>query len=343
MNPNLSNLKIAVIGAGSWGSALAILLSGKHQNVWLWGHRREHIDRLKTDGENKRYLPGINFPDNLKLSSKLEKVLKDSALVVMVVPSHSLRDIYRQALPHLKKDAKIVSAIKGIEIGSMKTMVEIMEEENSSYFQDIDNTLECGVLSGPSFAKEVAQKVPTAVTVGFRDIDTAREVQKLFNTDYFRVYSSSDVIGLEISAALKNIIAIATGVCDGQGYGLNTRAALITRGLAEITRFGKMFGAEESTFSGLSGMGDLILTCTGDLSRNRTVGLKLGEGKKLNEIKEEMSMIAEGIKTTKSVYKLARKKGIEMPILEQIYKVIYEDKDCTRAVRDLLTRELKEE
>jgi glycerol-3-phosphate dehydrogenase (NAD(P)+) len=235
--------------------------------------------------------------------------------------------------------------VKGIENTTLKTMTQVMAEILAGNPGDglREKNIELGVISGPSFAKEVAKKIPTAVTIGFDSLQTAREIQQIFVTDYFRVYASRDVIGLEISAALKNIIAIAAGVCDGLGYGLNTRAALITRGLAEIQRLGIALHADPSTFSGLSGLGDLLLTCTGDLSRNRMVGLKLGEGKNIEQIKSEMSMVAEGIKTTRSGYDLARKMKIEMPILEQVYSIIYQGKDCSEAVRDLLNRELKVE
>lgn len=340
--------KIAVIGAGSWGTALAILLGQKFSNVQLWAHRKAHSDELVKHRENRKYLPNISFPSGLEISENLQVVVSDATIVIMVVPSHSYRDVFSQLLPYLHDGCRIVSAVKGIENDSLKTMTQVMEDVLIDYFntrgdyQAHDhNGIELGVLSGPSFAKEVALSVPTAVTVGFSDIAVAKEIQKVFVTYFFRVYASTDLIGLEISAALKNIIAIATGICDGLGYGLNTRAALITRGLAEITRLGVALGAEESTFSGLSGVGDLLLTCTGSLSRNRTVGLKLGEGKNIKQVKDEMQMVAEGIKTTRSVYDLTKKLDIDMPILEQVYKVIYEDKDCAEAVSDLLKRELK--
>lgn len=345
-----NTFKIAVIGAGSWGTALAILLSQKFTNVQLWAHRKAHSDALGRERVNSKYLPGIIFPKSLLITDSLETAVTDANIVVMVVPSHSYRDVFTQLIPYLGPDCRIVSAVKGIENDSLKTMTQVMEEllklqfnTEGEYQAKRHNGIELGVLSGPSFAKEVAQSVPTAVTVGFKNLEVAKEIQQVFVTDFFRVYASNDLIGLEISAALKNIIAIATGVCDGLGYGLNTRAALITRGLAEITRLGKALGAEESTFSGLSGVGDLLLTCTGSLSRNRTVGLKLGEGKNLSQIKDEMQMVAEGIKTTRSVYELAKRLGIDMPILEQVYKIIYEDKNCAEAVIDLLQRELKVE
>ena len=342
--------KIAVIGAGSWGTALAILLGQKFENVQLWAHRKAHSDDLGLERENSKYLPGISFPDTLKVTENLVDAIVDADIVVMVVPSHSYRGVFKKVIPHLTSNCRVVSAVKGIENGSLLTMTQVMEELILSHFSTVspyssiqNNGIELGVLSGPSFAKEVANSVPTAVTVGFHNIDVAQEIQQVFVTDFFRVYASSDIVGLEISAAAKNIIAIATGVCDGLGYGLNTRAALITRGLAEITRLGIALNAEESTFSGLSGVGDLLLTCTGSLSRNRTVGLKLGEGKKLEQIKDEMQMVAEGIKTTRSVFELAKKLAIDMPILEQVYRIIYEDKNCGDAVNDLLKRELKVE
>lgn len=321
---------------------MALLLSGKGYEVNLWGHRQQHMQQLLIDRENKKYLPGIVFPENLHLQEQLDKAVAGVEIVVMVVPSHSYRNTFQKMIPYLEKCCRIVSAVKGIENSSLKTMTQVMEEllQTASGFE---KNVELGVLSGPSFAKEVASEVPTAVTIGFKNIQTAKELQKVFVTDFFRVYASSDVIGLEISAALKNIIAIATGVCDGLGYGLNTRAALITRGLAEIQRLGIALDADPLTFSGLSGIGDLLLTCTGDLSRNRTVGLKLGEGKNLDQIKSEMSMVAEGIKTTRSVYDLAQRLQIEMPILDQVYNIIYKNKKCSAAVKDLLQRELKVE
>jgi glycerol-3-phosphate dehydrogenase (NAD(P)+) len=337
-----NNRAIAVIGAGSWGTALALLLAGKGNVVRLWGHSHGHVDKLIRDGENKKYLPGNTFPENLLPVHHLDQALQGTTIIVMAVPSHAYHQVFVDMVPNLQQNSRIVSAVKGIENTTLLTMTEVMAEVLTKKVLE-EKKIELGVVSGPSFAKEVAQEVPTAVTIGFHNLATAKEIQRIFTTDFFRVYASCDVIGLEISAALKNIIAIATGVCDGLGYGLNTRAALITRGLAEIQRLGIALHADPATFSGLSGLGDLLLTCTGDLSRNRTVGLKLGQGKKLDQIKKEMSMIAEGIKTTQSAYDLARKMNIEMPILEQVYNIIYRDKNCSEAVRDLLKRELKVE
>jgi len=259
----------------------------------------------------------------------------------MVVPSHGYRKVFKSLIPFLQPGTFLVSAVKGIEIGSRQTMCQIMETELAN--ASVSGTMHTGVLSGPSFADEVATGQPTAVTIGFSEKAAAEAVQHLFSTDFFRVYTSTDIIGLEISAAMKNVIAIAAGISDGIGYGLNTRAALITRGLAEITRLGVKLGANPLTFSGLGGMGDLVLTCTGSLSRNRTVGLKLGEGRTLAQALSEMTMVAEGVKTTKSCYNLAAAVGVEMPILEQTYQVLYEDKICRQAVQDLFKRRLKDE
>lgn len=336
-----SSEKIAIIGAGSWGTALALVVAPKVDEVALWGHKREHIRELRSSGYNKKYLPGIALSDNISPTDSLEDAVRHASVVCVVVPSHGLRDIFHEMLPFLDSGVIVVSAIKGIENSSLKTMTQIMEE--IIFQQNVQKEIKIAVLSGPSFAKEVALGIPTAVTIGCKEIECAKKLQLLFGTEKFRVYASTDVIGLEISAALKNIVALAAGICDGLGYGLNTRAALITRGLAEIARLGVYLGADQATFSGLSGLGDLVLTCTGDLSRNRNVGIQLGKGKKLDQILEDMQMVAEGVKTTKSVYDLTRPLNIEMPILEQVYKILYENKDCSLAVKDLLARELKVE
>lgn len=331
--------KTAVIGAGSWGTSLAILLAKKGEQVCLWGHEDEHIEKLRKDRENKMFLPGFSLPADLFLTSDLNKAVSNAQCVVMVVPSHVYRSVYKAVLPLLTDSAMVVSAVKGIEIGTRMTMNEVMVDES----KQSHHKYHYGALSGPSFAKEVAADQPTAVTVAFKNEEAAIAVQKLFSTEHFRTYSSADVVGLEISGAMKNIIAIAAGISDGLGYGLNTRAALITRGLAEISRVGVALGADKATFAGLGGMGDLVLTCTGDLSRNRTVGLALGAGKKLDDILAEMTMVAEGVKTTKSCYNLAKKLDVDIPILDQVYQVIYEYKSCREAVNDLFGRDLKKE
>ncbi len=329
--------KVAVVGAGSWGTALALILARKHLEVALWGRDTRHMATMEQNRENTRYLPGHRFPDGLVAVGALEAALAGADCLVMAVPSHGFRQVYRRLLPLLPEGMAVVSTVKGIEIGSARTMTQIMEEESRG------RRLSFCVLIGPSFAEEVAAGQPTAVTVACADIEVAAGVQQLFSSPLFRVYSSTDVIGLEICGAMKNVIAIASGVCDGLGYGLNTRAALITRGLAEITRLGTALGADARTFAGLGGLGDLVLTCTGQLSRNRSVGLKLGTGKTLDQALAEMTMVAEGVKTTASCYQLAQQAGVEMPILEQTYAVLYQKKRCADAVADLLRRTLKEE
>jgi len=333
--------KVAVIGAGSWGTAIAMVLSGKRVPTVLWGHNKEHQAALAKDRENKKYLPGFTFPPTLEVTSDLQEAVAGSNVICMVVPSHGYRTVFEELQPFLADKVSIVSAVKGIENKTLMTMTQVMEDVLDTGQNKKHVTL--SVLSGPSFAKEVAQGLPTLVTIGCSQIEDAQSLQNIFATKLFRVYAAQDMIGLEISAALKNIVAIAAGISDGLGYGLNSRAALITRGLAEITRMGVAMGADPVTFSGLSGLGDLVLTCTGDLSRNRSVGLKLGAGKKLPQVLEEMQMVAEGVKTTKSVHGLMQKMGVDMPILEQVYQVLYKNKDCSKAVTDLLTREFKVE
>ena len=330
--------KIAMIGAGSWGTALALLLARKHVPVTMWDHSADHIAQLAADRENRRYQPCHPFPENLRVTPSLAEAVKDADCVTMVVPSHGFRAVYHQAFPLIRDRALVVSAVKGIEIESGMTMTQIMRAEG-----DESKHLHFGVLSGPSFAAEVADRLPTAVTVAFADPQAATTVQHLFSTEYFRVYTSGDVMGLEISAAMKNVIAIAAGICDGLNYGLNARAALITRGLAEITRLGVAMGGEPQTFAGLGGLGDLVLTCTGNLSRNRTVGLKLGSGLTLEQALSEMKMVAEGVKTTKSCYRLAVERQVEMPILEQMFHILYNGKQCRDAVVELFQRDLKQE
>lgn len=330
---------MAVIGAGSWGTALAKLLSDKGHDVHLWAHRPEHVHQIREEKENSTYLPGFPLSDRLVPLADIHEAVRGKAFIVMVVPSHVFRSVFQQITPELDDKVIVISATKGIENESLMTMSQVMEEE----LKKAGKKSEVGVLTGPSFAKEVAAGLPTAVTVAARTMETAAFIQNLFFTERFRVYTSTDLIGQELGAALKNIIAVAAGISDGLGYGTNTRAALITRGLAEITRLGVKMGANPLTFSGLGGMGDLVLTCTGDLSRNRSVGLKLGQGKKLVDILAEMTMVAEGVKTTKSAMALAQREQVDMPILEQVYQVIYEDKDCQQAVHDLLTRDQKEE
>ena len=330
--------RVSVIGAGSWGTALALLLSDRGVDVSLWGHRADHVAALRRSRENSAYLPGHRLGERVALTEDIAEAVSGCPRVVMVVPSHVYREVFRRCVPHLSPGAMILSATKGIENDTLMTMTQVMADELGT-----EDGRGLGVLSGPSFAKEVAARVPTAVTVASRSRETALAFQDLFSTDFFRVYTSTDVIGVELGGPLKNVVAIAAGICDGLGFGTNTRAALITRGLAEITRMGVRMGANPLTFSGLAGLGDLVLTCTGDLSRNRRVGILLGQGRTLSSILQEMNMVAEGVKTARSALRLAQRHGVEMPILEQVHQVLYEDKPCAEAVRALLTRGPKDE
>jgi len=334
--------RVGVIGAGSWGTALTKPLSEQGREISLWGHSKEHLTTIIESRENKTYLPGYILKESIRPVFDLKQAVAGHGVIVMVVPSHVFRGVFEKIVPYLDDGAHIVSATKGIENETLLTMTQVMRDVLSQA-SPAKKDIRIGVLSGPSFAKEVAGGLPAAVTVAAENIEAAQVFQQIFFTEKFRVYTSTDVIGLELGGALKNIVAIAAGICDGLNYGTNTRAALITRGLAEISRLGVKMGAEPLTFSGLGGLGDLVLTCTGDLSRNRTVGVKLGQGKTLKTILSEMNMVAEGIKTTSSAWALAKKMDVEMPILEQVYQVIYNDKPCSEAVHDLLARDQKEE
>jgi glycerol-3-phosphate dehydrogenase (NAD(P)+) len=293
---------------------------------------------MRRTRQNDLYLPGVTLSEQLSFTSTLAEAVTGQRLILLVPPSQVLRRVVEQCVPHLDERVLIVSASKGIENDSLMLMSQVLEETLPRALQK-----NIGFLSGPSFAKEVAAHMPTAVVAAARDKNVAGTIQELFNTETFRVYTHNDIIGVELGGALKNVIALAAGVSDGLGFGHNTRAALITRGLAEMTRIGLMLGGTAETFAGLAGMGDLVLTCTGDLSRNRSVGIELGKGRKLQEILAGMQMVAEGVKTTLSAYQLAEKLGVEAPIIEQMYQILYQDKDPKQAVSDLMLRELKAE
>jgi glycerol-3-phosphate dehydrogenase (NAD(P)+) len=330
--------KIAVIGAGSWGTTLADLLAKKGHAVTLWAYERELVQDMRETRENTLFLPGIQLSAGLAFTNDLAEAYAGSTMVLCVVPSQLVRRVMSNSLPFLPQGGVIVSASKGIEVDTLATVSEIYQE-----ILPADLYASFAALSGPSFAREVAQQMPTAVTVASESESVARRVQEAFTTSYFRVYRNEDVVGVELGGAIKNVIAIAAGISDGLGFGSNTRAALITRGLAEMTRLGLAMGAHPATFAGLAGMGDLVLTCTGDLSRNRTVGIQVGQGRRLSEILGEMRMVAEGVKTTESAYNLCRKLGVEMPIVEQMYQILYQDKPAREAVLELMTRNLKAE
>lgn len=334
----MNTKNIGVIGAGSWGTTLADLLAKKGHSVTLWAYEPELVSEMKVSRINGLFLPGIHLSPNLRFTNDLGECVNDKEFLLFVVPSQLLRGVLSQTVPLISPNAYVASASKGIEVGSLLAVSQIFEELLPETL-----FLKFSVLSGPSFAREVAQEMPTAVVAASGDEEAARFVQTVCSCSYFRVYTNSDVIGAELGGALKNVIAIAAGISDGLGFGCNTRAALITRGLAEITRLGLSMGARIETFSGLAGMGDLVLTCTGELSRNRSVGMKLGRGRRLSEILAEMHMVAEGVKTAESAWELARRKGIDMPITEQVFKVLYEDKPARSAVVELMTRNPKAE
>lgn len=330
--------KIAVIGGGSWGTTLASLLCGKGHQVSLWVFEADLAERMRQTRVNNVYLPGSVLPDGIDITSDLGWAADGADILLIVTPSHVTRGILQRLSGHVHEGACFVSATKGIENETLMTMAEVMEDVLPKPFHP-----RFSFLSGPSFAKEVITKMPTAVCVASRDPATARRIQAAFNTDYFRVYTNPDVTGVELGGSLKNVIAIAAGCSDGLGFGHNTRAALITRGLAEIARLGVAMGANPLTFSGLSGMGDLVLTCTGELSRNRTVGYKLGQGARLDDILAEMKMVAEGVNTAKAAHGLSKKHAVVMPITEQVYSLLYDGKSPKRVVRELMTRDLKSE
>lgn len=331
-------MKIGVIGAGSWGTTLANVLAKKGHDVTLWVYEADLSKRLQETGVNDLYLDGITLSSKLAYTNDLSEAAQKSQLILLVSPSQVMRHVLKDLKAYIPEDCLLVSAAKGIENGTLLTMSEVLQEVLGEQVAK-----RSAFLSGPSFAREVAAEQPTAVTVAAVNPEVAHRVQEIFSTDYFRVYTNQDVVGVEIGGAMKNVIALAAGVGDGLGFNHNARAALITRGLVEISRLGEAKGAQEATFSGLAGMGDLVLTCTGDLSRNRSVGIELGKGRKLDEILNQMRMVAEGVKTTLSAYQLATKLGVAMPITEQMYQVLYEEKDPKQAAADLMTRALTSE
>ncbi|MGE0825028.1 MAG: NAD(P)H-dependent glycerol-3-phosphate dehydrogenase [Candidatus Binatia bacterium] len=331
-------MRIAVIGAGGWGTALAMLLSTAGHNVCLWVRRPDLCEALIHSRENVPYLPQISLPAPLMFSSSLTEAVIQAEMVVLAIPSHALRTISQQLYPSLSTNALIVSTTKGIEEDTLLTMTAVLKEELAPLSHS-----HLAVLSGPSFAADVARGLPTAVTVAAEEESLAATVQRIFSSPRFRVYTTNDVIGVEIGGAVKNVIAIAAGVSDGLEYGYSARAALITRGLAEITRLAVVLGANPQTLSGLAGMGDLILTCTSNVSRNHTVGVRIAEGEKITDILAGMKMVAEGVRTCRSVFALAQRHRVEMPIVEQVYALLYRQEPPQRVVTELLARENKPE
>ncbi len=328
-------LKVAVLGAGAWGTALAQLLADKGADVVVWARRRELCESINAARENARYLPGVPLARGLRATDSIAAALDGAQMVVFVVPSHATRDVAREAAPHLREGVLVVSATKGIENESLMFMDEVLAQELPAHARR-----HFAFLSGPSFAKELAMHLPTAIVIAAHEPDIASRVMHHFHTPYLRTYASSDVVGVECGGALKNVIAIAAGAVDGMGFGHNTRAALITRGLAEVAKLAMARGGSALTLAGLAGMGDLVLTCTGELSRNRTVGHELGRGRTLDQVLATLGHVAEGVKTAKSAYDLSQKLGVSMPITSEVYAVLYEQKPVQHAVRDLMAREL---
>jgi glycerol-3-phosphate dehydrogenase (NAD(P)+) len=334
----MGEIKTTVLGAGSWGTALAKLLADQGNPTRLWARRQAMADAIQRDRANQAYLPGFPLPDTLEATSDLEFALEGSELIVCVVPTHGLREVLKDAAPLFGAKAPIVSATKGIENDSLMLVSEVFED----VLPDSQHR-RLAFLGGPSFAKEVAGCLPTAVSIAGHDADIVAAAQQAFTTNRFRVYSTEDVVGVELGGALKNVVAIAAGIGDGLGFGHNTRAGLITRGLAEISRLAISKGANPLTLAGLSGMGDLVLTCTGDLSRNRNVGLQIGQGKSLKDILGSMQMVAEGVRTAKSAKELSERLDVDMPITREVYAMLYEDKPPLKAVGDLMTRPMRAE
>ena len=330
-------MKIAVIGGGSWGTTLANLAAKKGYEACLWVREQSLMAKIRSGRENTWYAPGVKLHEGLDASIDPAYVLNGADCVVLATPCQFMRSILLGLRDHFPKKPVVICGSKGIELETLCTMSEVVEQALTGLKPRF------AMLSGPSFALEVLREAPTAIVLGCADKKLGKELQGALSTDYFRVYTNTDVKGVELGGAIKNIIAIAAGVADGLGFGSNARAALITRGLAEMGRLGKAMGAKPETFMGLSGMGDLVLTCTGELSRNRQVGLRLGQGQKLLDILGQMKMVAEGVKTAEAVHALGQKLKVELPISTEVYNVLYGDKDPAQAVRELMTRDLKDE
>lgn len=328
-------MKIAVIGSGSWGTAVAVMLAARGHNVYLWSWIQEETDRLAHDRENKEFLPGIPFPETITCTHDMALCTENADLIITAAPSPATRTTAKQLSPHVKEGQKIINISKGLEEGTLLRLSEV-------YKQEIPQA-SISVMSGPSHAEEVSRNLPTTNVVASENAETAKFIQDILMGEMFRVYTSTDVVGVELGGALKNVIALCAGISDGLGYGDNTKAALMTRGLAEIARLGKAMGANEKTFMGLSGVGDLIVTCTSMHSRNRRAGILLGKGKTLEETLEEVHMVVEGANTAKAAYEMAQKYNVEMPIVKEAYDILYKGASAREAVLRLMTRDKREE
>lgn len=333
----MKNTRISILGDGGWGTTLALILNRKGFDVTIWGAFKDYVKELNAKRINSRFLPGIKIPGDIKITSDLNEAISGKEVIVISAPSQYLRNVLKKlkALDYPRR-AMYVSVTKGIETSSLKRMSEVIQEE-------LGSKLSLAILSGPTIAQEVTKRVPTTAVIASRDKKARDFLQDVFMTDEFRIYTSDDVVGVELGGSLKNVIAIACGISDGLGFGTNTKAALLSRGLAEISRLGHTLGAKSKTFSGISGLGDLVTTCISPLSRNRSVGEQIGKGKTVNEITSHMQMVAEGIPTAKSAYELSKKNNVEMPITKEIYLVLYKNKSPLKAVKDLMGRQKKEE
>ncbi len=331
-------MRISVLGAGSWGTTLAILLHDNGHDVTLWEFKKSYAKSLLKHRENKTFLPGITIHDEIKITHDLDAAVKHQHLIVLAVPSQFVRSVLIQFPDYDFNDTTFVNVSKGVEKDTLLRIDQIIKSE----LPDLDEA-NISVLSGPSHAEEVSRKVPTAVVAASSSMQTAKLVQAAFMNSYFRVYSSTDIVGVELGGALKNVIAIGAGIIDGAKFGDNTKAAIMTRGIAEISRIGIELGAKPNTFSGLSGMGDLIVTCMSKHSRNRYVGEQVGMGKPLKEVLKSMEMIAEGVESCKSVYELAAKHNVDAPIVNAVYQILFNEKDAVKVTYDLMTRDMKPE
>jgi glycerol-3-phosphate dehydrogenase (NAD(P)+) len=329
--------KLGIVGAGNWGTTLALCLNKKGIKVKLFEPIKERVKNLKIDRENKDFLPGYKIPEDIFITSDPQKLVNDSDFVFFVLPSNVLKEVADSFVKYIDEDKIVVSFTKGVDPDTLLRMSEIIEKEISSQKGKVV------AVSGPSIAREVIKGVPTSLVAASDDIDRAEIVQDILSSDKIRVYTSSDMVGVELGGAFKNVYAIACGICDGMGLGMNAKAALITRAMAELSRLGIRMGGKEETFAGLSGFGDLIVTSFSSFSRNRTVGEELGEGKKLDYILSEMVEVAEGVRTTESICKLADKYEVNMPVAQEVYSILYEDKDPVDSIKDLMKRELKRE
>lgn len=326
---------VCVIGDGGWGTTLAMLLSRNGAKVSLWGAFPEYIKELKSSRENVKFLPGVKIPEGVEITSSMDEALGKKDIVILAVPSQFMRGVVTMLKAHDTQGMTFISVTKGIEQKTLKRMSEIVDE--------VLGRPRLAVMSGPTIALEVANGIPSAIVASSKDAAVARQIQDIFMTERFRVYTHSDVIGVELGGSLKNIIAIAAGALDALGFGTNSKAALLTRGLVEIVRLGVAMGARRETFYGLSGLGDLTTTCISPYSRNRWLGEQIAKGKRLNDVLKETEMVVEGVATAKSAYELSKRYKVEMPITAEIYNVLYENKDPKRAVHDLMTRSPKEE